>query len=224
MTVAMVLAAGFGKRLGELGTKTAKAVVTVNDEPVISNLLTRLQQANISRCVINLHHLGQQIQDIVGDGSKFNLEVIYSHEQQILDVAGGIANAIDLFDNKPFIVTNCDIVAEYDFSNLVELAPTLENRLGHLVLGNSPAYKPQGDFCLVDKLIQPLDNKLKGYSFIGTALYQPAMFAHLTKGVPARIQPLWTQAINDGLLSGEIYSGKWIDVGTPERLQLANTS
>lgn len=217
---AMVLAAGQGTRLGGLGTHHAKATLTVAGVPLIARLLHRLRAGGVERCVINLHHLGDQVEAVVGDGSSFELTIAYSREPVLLDVAGGIANALTLLGDQPFIVANADIVSNFDFQRLVRLAPTLAAGHGHLVLGANPDFRPQGDFRLAAGNVGELDDQL-GNTYLGIAAYTPAMFAMVTRGKPASMRPVWDAAMAATALSGELHLGLWHDTGTPERLAAA---
>lgn len=219
---AMVLAAGKGTRLGELGLTTAKAVTEVDGEPLVRVVLRRLCAAGIQRCVINLHHLGEQVKAIVGDGQQLGIEVAYSHEEQLLDVAGGIAQALPLLGPQPFLLVNVDILTDFDLRRLVQLLPAFDDRLAHLVLGHNQDFRPAGDFALRDGQVQPLAGDT-GHTYIGTAAYAPALFADLEPGQPAPMQPLWQAAMAAGRVTGELHGGHWLDVGTPERLRQAQT-
>ena len=216
----MILAAGRGSRLGSLGNQTPKALVTVDGQPLIERLLLRLRAAGIQRCVINLHHLGEQICDRLSSGSRFGLQIDYSPEKQLLDVAGGIRHALPLLGDAPFIVANADICCDFDFSILVKLAGSLRTRLGHLILGDNPPFRPAGDFRLEADSIQELDGTT-GLTYLGIAMYSPELFAGVADGARCAMRPLWQQAIQACQLSGEAYRGPWLDVGTIERLGAA---
>ena len=214
----MILAAGLGTRLGELGKSNAKPLLEVNGKPVVVRLLERLRNAGVTRCVINLHHLGELIERAIGDGKKFGMEVGYSREPKLLNVAGGIANALPLLGGKPFIVVNADVCSDYDLGKLAETAKNFPPVAGHLVLGSNPAFRPDGDFALSDGLISCKDKGSGRSTYIGSSIYRPEMFMQIERGTAASMTRLWHQAIAQGKLSGELHTGWWIDVGTPERL------
>src|SRR5690606_20055640 len=95
--------------------------------------------------VINHAWLGQQIEDYLGDGSRFGLRIAYSPEGEPLETGGGIFRALPLLGGEPFLVVNGDIFTDYPFASLRRPLAGL----AHLVLVDNPAHHPQGDFTLV---------------------------------------------------------------------------
>ncbi len=217
---AMVLAAGKGQRLGKLGEQKPKPLVEVNGQPLIERLLLNLRAAGIRRCVINLHHLGEQIRAKIGTGSHWGLQISYSQENNLLDIAGGIRNALPLLGDTPFIVANADICCDFDFKILVALAANFHHRLGHLILGTNPSFRPNGDFQLHNGLIRPLGDNV-GLTYLGIAMYAPEFFSEVPAGTNYPMRPLWNKAMKSGQLSGQYYHDKWLDVGTVERADTA---
>ncbi len=214
---AMVLAAGLGTRLGELGRKVPKPLVEAGGEPLVRRTLRRLAAAGIERAVINLHHLGGMIEDELGDGSEIGVRISYSREPELLDVAGGIANALPLLGDGPFVVANADVLTDLDFGLVAEAARSLGGDLACLFLGDNPDFRPNGDFSLEGDRIRRLGKS--GLTYLGCAAYSPVFFAGLEAGRPAPIMPLWLDAIDRGLVAGRRHSGSWLDVGTPERVE-----
>ena len=135
-----------------------------------------------------------------------------------LETAGGIANALHLLGSAPFAVINADIYCEYDFSRLAVRAAALDDQgdMAHLVMVNNPEQHPEGDFGLHEGRII---NKQPKLTFSGVGLYQPALFKNISRGTIAPLAPLLREQIALNKISGEHYSGRWVDVGTPRRLQ-----
>lgn len=115
---AMILAAGFGERMRPLTDSCPKPLLTVGGRALIEYHLSALRRAGIEDIVINIAHLGEQIEQHLGDGSKYGLSIEYSRESSPLETAGGIANAIHLLGTAPFVVINGDIWCDYPLSDL----------------------------------------------------------------------------------------------------------
>ena len=162
--------------------------------------------------VINHAHLGEQIEQALGDGSVWGLSIRYSPETTALETAGGIANALPLFGDAPFLVVNGDVFTEVDFGALQLVSPNL----AHLVMVDNPPQHLDGDF-VVDsgKVSNQGNHKL---TFSGVGIYHPSLFVDVEQGQAAKLAPLLRLAMAKGLVTGEHYQGVWHDIGTPERL------
>ena len=211
---AMILAAGRGERMGQLTRSVPKPLITIAGKALIVHQIERLRDAGFSRLVINLAYRGAQIRAHLGTGQRLGVSIEYSEEPNgALDTGGGIARALDLLGAEPFIVVNCDIWSGFDFSTLK--APAGQ---AHLVLVPNPEHNPDGDFCLSDgKVLPGCSPKL---TFAGIGVYQAELF---NDGHPSRypLAPILNAAAAQGLVSGELFRGAWLDVGTPARLNNA---
>ena len=221
----MLLAAGRGERLRPLTEHTPKALVAVGGKPLMGWHLERLAAAGCREAVINVSHLAQQIIDYVGDGRRFGLVVRYSREAQPLETAGGIATALPLLGSAPFLLVNADIYCEVPFRPLMQ--HPLDAMLAHLVLVPNPAHRVKGDFSLAAGRIG--DAASPRYTYAGVAVMSPQLVAPAKAGQKAPLAPLLYSAAREERLSGEVFTGLWQDVGTPERLaelaaQLASRS
>jgi len=214
----MLLAAGRGERMRPLTDHTPKPLLEVGGKPLIVWHIENLARAGLTELVINHAHLGDQIVNTLGDGKHLGVSIQYSAEVKALETAGGIANATHLLGDLPFAVINADIYCEYDFSQLAARATGLERSgdIAHLVLVNNPEQHPNGDFGLHNGRITDTAPK---FTFSGIGIYQPALFQHILRGAIAPLAPLLRAQIALGKVSGELYSGHWVDVGTPQRLQ-----
>lgn len=117
---AILLAAGFGTRLKPLTDSTPKALIDVNGVPLIFYNLALLKHFGLNELVINLHHLGEQIETKLGDGSRLGLKIHYSHEEKILGTGGGILKAAQLISEDHFLVVNADIITDINLTRLLE--------------------------------------------------------------------------------------------------------
>lgn len=196
---------------------TPKPLLQAGGKPLIVWHIERLAQAGITDLVINHAHLGQQIENALGNGNQFGVHIRYSAEGTALETAGGIAYALHILGSQPFAVINGDIWCDYDFAQLPQHAAALQasNDMVHLVLVNNPPHNPNGDFGLEHARVGDRAPRL---TFSGIGLYQPQLFTHIARGTKAPLAPLLREQIALGKVSGEHYQGTWMDIGTPQRL------
>jgi N-acetyl-alpha-D-muramate 1-phosphate uridylyltransferase len=211
---AMILAAGRGERMRPLTDHTPKPLLPVAGKPLIVHTIDQLVSAGFTDIVINHAHLGQQIEDKLGDGEHLGANITYSPEgEQALETAGGIINALPLLGNGPFLVVNGDIATDFPFAELQKI--TVE--LAHIVLIDNPPHHPQGDFALGNSGYVT-ENGNQRYTFSGIGLYHPDLFINTPPG-KSKLAPLLRQGIAENKVTGQYFSGFWMDIGTPERLQ-----
>jgi MurNAc alpha-1-phosphate uridylyltransferase len=208
----MILAAGRGERMRPLTDVTPKPLLPVAGKPLIVWHLERLARAGFHEIVINHAHLGDQIKALLGDGAAWGMRIAYSAEPRgALETAGGIANALHLLGDDPFLVVNGDIFCDWDFARARS-----GDALAHLVLVDNPPHHPDGDFMLDGTKVGP--GGTAKLTFSGIGIYRPELFAGIARGQPAKLAPLLREAMATGRVTGEKYAGRWEDVGTPERL------
>jgi MurNAc alpha-1-phosphate uridylyltransferase len=213
---AMLLAAGRGERMRPLTDHTPKPLLRVGGKPLICWHLTALAQAGIREVIINLSWLGDQIREALGDGGDFGLAIRYSEEgSPPLETGGGIFKALPLLGAAPFLVVNGDTFTDIDLTSL-QLSAGADARL---VMVPNPPQHPQGDFVLDGELLKDGDGPTLTYSGIG--IFSPALFAGCTAG-QFPLLPLFKRAIAAGRLQGQLHTGQWLDIGTPERLNALN--
>ncbi len=209
---AMILAAGRGERMRPLTDHTPKPLLAAGGKPLIVWHIERLARAGITELVINHAHLGAQIEQALGHGAQWGVSIQYSPEKVALETAGGIAYALHLLGEAPFLVINGDVYTDIDYAS-VQLT---QDKLAHLVLVDNPDQHPDGDFCLRHGLVEAEGaDKL---TFSGVGVYHPHLFQTVTKGEPEKLAPLLRQAMQTGHVSGQHHHGVWHDIGTPERL------
>lgn len=210
---AMILAAGKGERMRPLTLTTPKPLVPVAGVPLIDYHLKALRAAGFEEVVINHAWLGQQIEDYLGDGQRYGLSIRYSPEGEPLETGGGILRALPLLGDEPFAVISADVWTDYDFSGL-------NTRLAshaHLVMIDNPAHHPAGDFSLVGGQVRDDDSAAQRLTYSGISILDPALFAGFEPGAFKLVNVL-RKAMAEGQVSGEHFKGRWVDVGTHERL------
>jgi len=215
---AMILAAGRGERLRPLTDKLPKPLIEVRGKPLIVWHLERLAAAGFRDIVINISHLGQLIVDALGCGARWGVAISWSREAQPLETAGGLAYARSLLGDGAFLLVNADVYCEYPFGLLGKAA--LGGSLAHIVMVPNPPFRPQGDFSLVRGKAGNLSSPR--YTYAGLGLFDPRMVEGVASGGKAPLAPLLRDAAESGRLGGELFTGLWNDVGSPERLAELN--
>ena len=244
---AMILAAGRGERMRPLTDHTPKPLLKVGGRRLIEYHIDALVAAGIREIVINHAHLGSQIEASLGDGSRYGAQINYSAdtpEGEALETGGGIFKALPLLGDAPFVVVNGDIWTDYPYNHLpavsqgMAAAPALPATCmavapgilppatlahpcaAHLVLVDNPPHHPKGDFVL---RIDPHNNVYDPtpgeptLTFSGIGVYRPELFAGCTPG-KFQLAPLLRKAMQQHAVTGVHYTGQWMDIGTPQRL------
>lgn len=225
LTTAMIFAAGRGERMRPLTDTRPKPLLEVAGKPLIVWQIERLARAGFTKVVINHAWLGEQIEQALGDGSRYGVRLAYSAEREALETAGGIAHALPLLetDGAPcvFAAISGDVFCEFDYARLrepaVRVAAAAQPSM-HLVMVPNPPFHPRGDFALDAKGQLSLDGSAR-YTFGNIGVYDTRMFHALAPGERRPLTPYYREAIAAGLASGELYEGRWENVGTPDQLR-----
>lgn len=216
----MIFAAGRGERMRPLTDTCPKPLLEAGGKPLIVWQIERLAAAGIRTIVINHAWLGARIEAALGDGARWDVELRYSPETEALETAGGIAQALPLLGEQVFVAVSGDVFCEFDYAALRARAETLHARSEpgmHLVMVPNPPFHPAGDFALHDGQLA-LDGEPR-FTFGNIGLYDPRMFRDLAPGSRRALTPYYREAIAAGRASGELYAGRWENVGTPAQLQ-----
>ena len=216
---AMILAAGMGSRMGSLTQKIPKPLLKIGNQTLLEIQLNKLIQAGISQFLINVSYLGDQIIEFVSNKYKnlANLDIQFSEEDQPLETASGIVNALEFFNNTPFLLTNADIFTDFDYSVLLKHKLS-DDVSAYLILVPNPEFKTAGDYGLEG-------NKLsftKDFTYSGIGIYRKEMFQGFKKGEKIKLKSILDDYILNKKIDGSLYHGYWSDIGTVERLEFEN--
>ena len=227
---AMVLAAGRGERMRPLTDTCPKPLLEVHGRPLIGWHLQALARAGCTQAVVNTAWLGEQIEQRCGPAFD-GLRIAYSHEGRdfggALETAGGIARALPMLDEVFWVVAGDVYVPGFQFSAQAVQDFARGSQLAHLYLVPNPEHNPRGDFALrADGRALNEGDPRYTYSTIG--LYRKAFFDELPAGNPQGLKvplaPMLRRAMDNALVTAEIHTGPWTDVGTPQRLAQLNAS
>jgi N-acetyl-alpha-D-muramate 1-phosphate uridylyltransferase len=221
---AMIFAAGRGERMRPLTDSCPKPLLPVGGKPLIVWQIERLAAAGYTNIVINHAWLGDRIEAALGDGASFGVALRYSPETDALETAGGIAQAMPLLEThgEPavFLAVSGDVFSDYDFARLDAHAEALaaRNEPGmHLVMVPNPPFHPNGDFTLGPDGVLALQGSPR-YTFGNIGLYDTRMFRDLAPGTKRALTPYYRETIAQQRATGELYEGRWENVGTPAQL------
>ncbi len=228
---AMILAAGRGERMRPLTDTCPKPLLKVRGRPLIVWHILNLVRAGITEIVINHAHLGHMIEEALGDGSQFGAKIRYSPEAEALETAGGIANALHLLGDQPFLVLSGDIYCpHFDFSEALDVLKDKDHRgdpypadvrdIAWIWLTPNPWHNPEGDFAL--NLYTISGEGSPKWNFANIGVYRPEMFAGITPGQKAGLGKLLFEYAGQGRIGGEIYQDEWVNVGTVRQLEELN--
>ena len=233
---AMILAAGRGERMRPLSDTCPKPLLKVRGRPLIVWQILGLVRAGITEIVINHAHLGQMIEDTLGDGTQFGARIAYSAEGTALETAGGIAKALHLLGDEPFVTVSGDIFCpHFDYEQVKDVLADTDHRgtpylphqrdIAWLYLVKNPDYHPEGDFALRSFSIANqagVGSPLLTFGNIG--VYRPEMFAGVTPGSSAKLAPILRDYADRNQIGGELYEGAWTNVGTVADLDALNAA
>lgn len=211
---AMILAAGRGERMRPLTDTTPKPLLEVSGKSLIEYHLFALASAGFTDVVINICYFPEQFITRLGQGERYGVNIQYSVETgEPLETGGGILNALPLLGEGHFLVLNADIWTDYPLSQL----PKTLKSLAHLVLVDNPPHNPKGDYFLQGGLVSKTGHEPR-LTYAGINIYHTSLFAECQPG-RFRLPSILEKPIQAGLVTGEHYKGKWMDIGTIERLK-----
>ena len=193
-----------------------KPLLMVHGISLLERNINALYVSGIREIIINTSWLGAHIQDFVTQLDLPGLHITCVHEGDTpLGTGGGIFNVLDNLQDGPFWVINADIITSYNFAPIV----LAENSLAHLVLVSNPDHNERGDFGLDGDLVLNKSNQM--HTFSGISCLSPDIFQGVNQSIFSLAQ-LLRKFIGLGLVKGELFLGKWLDVGTIDRLNKAD--
>jgi MurNAc alpha-1-phosphate uridylyltransferase len=220
MASAIILAAGRGERLRPLTDRIPKPLVVAGGRPLIEWQIEKLVRAGFADLVVNHSHLGAMIEAALGDGARFGARIRYSPELPALEVGGGIAKALTLMGDAPFVVVSGDIHTDFDYSALHARVESIAcdpgTNAAHWVLVDNPAWHARGDDMGVRDGRIVRDGPRLTYANIG--VFHPSLFREVAPGTWLKLFPWAYRYADEGRVTGEHYQGPWDNVGTAEQL------
>lgn len=231
LNTAFIFAAGKGERMLPLTANLPKPLLKIASKELIVWHLERLAQQGIKQVIININYLGELIQQRLGDGSEWGLEIIFSTEEDFIETGGALLWAQEQLSNEPFYIISADIWLE----KLPPPPKLNSDDLAHLYLVKNPQHHPEGDFYfnpLSQRLSTQAEEGLTSYTFSGLGCLNPSIYSQEfltsslgylpTRGDAFKLAPLLRTAIKAGKVTAQLLPNHWVDVGTPHRLEELN--
>ena len=217
---AMILAAGFGKRIHPLTLKSPKPLLKIGNETLLSNTLKFLELFGIKQVVINVHYLGEQIVNYINK-NKFNLTInIVKEKDKILNTGGGVLNAIQYFSHETFLIINPDTIWNSHYLKELKLMEKsfFENKKGKcslLIVNKEKSFDQsfKGDFNLKNNLINRKDRDDLNSIYTGLQIIKPEVFNDLSEEVFS-INRIWDKLIQRNELYGMESNISFLHVST----------
>ena len=221
MARAVILSAGRGERMRPLTDTVPKPLLPVGGKAIIAWQVERLAAGGFVDVVVNHSHLGDRIEEALGDGSRYGVRIAYSHEPSALETAGGIAQALHLLGDEPFAAVSGDIYTEFDYgtlrTRLQAIAAAPGRTAAHFVLVDNPPFHAKGDdMGVADGRVSRAAPRL---TYGNIAVFHPALFADVTPGTRLKLFPWLYRFVDEGRVSGERFTGVWENIGTPQQLE-----
>jgi len=224
---ALVLAAGYGKRMRPLTETVPKPLLRLGGKPMLDHVLDRLGQAGVTDAVVNVHYLPEQIEAHLAGRAEPRVHVSDERET-LLDTGGAVKKALHRLGTTPFFVHNSDSVwIEHGSPTLARMIETWNPETMDSLLLVAPSdgslgYSGPGDFHIAEDggVSRRSGDETASWVFAGVSINHPRLFADCSGG-PFSLNRVWDEALAKGRLAVIRHEGQWMHVGTPEALDEA---
>jgi NDP-sugar pyrophosphorylase family protein len=230
---AMVLCAGLGTRLGELTREIPKPMLLLNGQPMLAYILVNLRKHGFNQVIVNLHFKSEMIEEFFGDGSRFGVQLTYSHETTLLGTAGGVKNVESFFRDEPaFLIHYGDIVTDQDFSALMkshQQRRALATLLLHQRKKSNSIVTLDDEHRIIGFLERPTEETRQQSSSpwvnSGVCVCAPEVLDHIAPGTASDLpRDVFSKLVDTRRLFGFGLSGYRCAVDSPERLAEAKAA
>jgi MurNAc alpha-1-phosphate uridylyltransferase len=227
--VAMVMAAGLGKRMRPLTATRPKPLIEVAGKPLLDHCLDRLRAAGVKKAVVNVHYLPDALEAHLRSRVQ-GLEIAVSDErEQLLETGGGLVKALPLIDSDPFLVANSDnLWVDGPVDSLRHLASHWdESKMDALLLlvplAQANCHNGSGDFHMTasGKIRRKKPGSVAPFVYTGIQMVSKRLFDGEVPDGPFSTNILWDRAIEAGRCFGAVHQGLWFDVGAPPNIRKA---
>lgn len=223
----LVLAGGKGLKMRPFTYEMPKAMIPVNNRPVLEYIIENLRRYDIRDLIISIGHQGKKIKQYFGDGSKFGVKITYLDQGKAESgTAAPVLQAKKLVDNQPFLVYYGDVLATIDLVDMIDFYLSANS----IVTMALTSVKKSSDWGVV---------RVQGsrvYSFLekpdarrdlshvinaGVYIFEPGVFDYITPQTKRLEKEVFPKLVEQHKLSGYLFAGQWFDVGNPDSYQRA---
>jgi len=231
---ALLLAAGYGVRLRPFTEHTPKPLLPVLNVPIIEYGLRLLRAHGIAEIAVNLHYLGEQVEEHLGDGSRFGVSIRYSWEPEILGTGGGIKRVADFLGGGTFLVMNADTLCDCDLTAAVArhrerggIATMLVRDDPRVAQFGAVEYDARGRIVQIAGKVEdppPCEGRLARALFTGVHIMEPRALDYIPDGRRVCVNEVAYPAMlaRGEAVFADVVTGYWSDLGDPRRLVEAN--
>ena len=220
----MILAAGRGERMRPLTDALCKPMVPVRGAPLIEYHIKKLVAIGVTRIVINVSYLAEQLMQTLGAGERFGCDLVYSVEREPLESGGGVATASPHFRGSVFILVSADIYSDFDYARLLPHVHAIENSLAraHFVLVTPTPGDPGGEFAL--DAAGRVHSGQPRLTLANIAVLPTSPCRTWPRGERFKLLPHYQRWVDGGSVSGELFTGLWRNVTTATDVEILNLS
>ena len=220
----MILAAGRGERMRPLTDALCKPLVPVRGAPLIEYHIKKLVAIGVTRIVINVSYLAEQLMQTLGAGERFGCELIYSVEREPLESGGGVATASKHFRGAAVILVSADIYSDFNYGRLLPHVRAIENGLAsaHFILVKPTPGEPGGEFAL--DAAGRVHSGQPRLTLANIAVLATGPCRAWPHGERFKLLPHYQHWVDSGSVTGELFTGLWRNVTTAADVEILNLS
>lgn len=219
---ALILAAGQGIKMRPYTYEIPKPMLPVKGRPILEHIISQLRDNDIRDIIITVGHLGDQIQNHFGDGSKFGVKIRYIEEEKPSGTAVPVKKAEAILGSQPFIMMYGDVLAEIDLRQFIDYHLQF-GQVATLALTSVPDPSAYGAVRMTGQRVVEVVEKPKNSESVsrlvtaGVQILEPEIYPYIpNKNFSMLEEDVFPLLAKEGKLTGYLFEGKWFDVGTPD--------
>jgi len=225
-TQAVILAGGKGTRMRPYTYELPKAMLPIQNKPILAHMVLSLRDAGIRDIVFCVGEQAQVIHEYFGNGERFGVRITYVQEQKDLGTGGALFNARKHIRSSPFLLLYGDVFADIDYKDLLSFH-IQQTEMITIVLKPLQEVKTFGQITMRGSSVTgfyPHAKKENKSNLVNAGMYvcsQDIFDAFSSSSTAFQVETIVTDYIKKGQVAGYVHDGLWFDVGTPEDYEQA---